>query len=696
MKKIYVPLLVIFIIASNCVIAQPGKDGAKTVTATGVVFNRYDVLTTSVTQGAIFITVNDINNLSANAIAGADNNPYQANFLSSGDLLMIIKMQGATIDATNAATYGNITNYNGTGSFELVSVQTVTGNNIYLTAGLQNTYTISATGRVQVIRIPRLTTLTVNGGASITAQAWGASYKGGMVALETSGDAVINGAVTTSGLGFRGGQLENDAVIGGYTGYVSNSSLNGAEKGESIAGYQADYDAIGGRYGRGAPANGGGGGNAHNAGGGGGANAGAIASWTGMGTPDISNASWIPAWNLEGAGFANSSSSGGGRGGYSYSRQNRDALSLAPGQSLWGGDDRKNIGGYGGRPLAYVAGATLFMGGGGGSGDANALSGSSGANGGGVVYMLVAGNLSGSGSISANGANAANSTNLHTDGMGGGGGGGSILLNVSGTVSNISVFARGGNGGNQLTGSGNEAEGPGGGGGGGQIAITGTPSITSSTTGGLYGTTASSGLTEFVPNGATMAGTGSTTPGLPYDEPPVFSGVLAVRLLWFKANSTAQNGISVQWSVTDEEGATYHVEKSHDQLQWETIGTKKAANNTGINNYSITSSELSANAYFRLKIVSRNGSVSFSNIVLVKTSLVTKAYVYSTGNELSVANVPAAAKSICIYSNNGQMVYRMLSNKQMMQTIPTNHLGKGIYNVVIDYDTEMQVLRFVK
>lgn len=47
----------------------------------------------------------------------------------------------------------------------------------------------------------------------------------------------------------------------------------GAEKGEGVAGYQAEYDAFGGRYCRAPGANGGGGGCAHNGGGGGGANA---------------------------------------------------------------------------------------------------------------------------------------------------------------------------------------------------------------------------------------------------------------------------------------------------------------------------------------------------------------------------------------------------------------------------------------
>jgi hypothetical protein len=695
MKNFYALTFLLLAMTAGA-IAQPGKDGVETVSTTGVIFNRYAALAASATQGAIYITVNDINNLSASAIAGAANNPYQANGLSRGDLLMIIKMQGASIDITNTAVYGNITNYNGTGKFELVSVELVTGNNVYLMAGLNNTYTVSSTQRVQVVRIPRIMSLTVNAGASITAPSWGNSYTGGIVAIETAIDAVVNGAITVSGLGFRGGQLENDAVIGGYTGFTSNLAGHGAEKGESIAGYQADYDAMGGRYGRGAPANGGGGGNAHNAGGGGGANAGAVASWTGMGVPDISNANWITAWNLESAGFANSSSPGGGRGGYSYSRNNRDALTLAPGGSLWAGDDRKNIGGYGGRPLTYDPGATLFFGGGGGAGDQNALSGSAGGNGGGIVFMLAAGNLGGTGNITADGSTAGNSSALHTDGMGGGGAGGSILLNISGSVTGISAFARGGNGGNQLAGAGNEAEGPGGGGGGGYIAITGSPAITTSSAGGVNGTTASTGLTEFIPNGATRAGAGTATTGLTYDIPPVYSSPLAAKLLSFSANSTAQKEVLLQWSAVNEEGETYHVQKSNDQQQWQTLASKTALTNSTISKYSVSSIKLTTDTYFRIKIIAPGGAVSYSNIVLVKAIFVADTYIFTTGDQLTITNLPASAKSISIFSNNGQLICRGQLNNHMSQTISVGSLPKGLYNVIIDGSTGNRTLRFAR
>jgi gliding motility-associated-like protein len=299
--------------------------------------------------------------------------------------------------------------------------------------------------------------------------------------------------------------------------YADTSPTGGSEKGEGIAGSQADYDTFGGRYGKGACANGGGGASCHNAGGGGGANAGNIANWqNGFGVPDISNANYITAWNLEGAGTSSIIAEGGGRGGYTFANTNANELSDPPGSTAWGGDNRRDNGGRGGQPLDYTTGK-IFMGGGGGAGDGNDGDAGKGGNGAGIVYLLTYGDILGSGNIYANGENGADTYDpsgapfgsvANIDGSGGGGAGGTIILNTTGNIaSTLSLHANGGNGGSQnfaigLFGSVNEAEGPGGGGGGGYIAVSnGTPSM--QVNGGNNGTTDSPYVTNFPPNGAT-------------------------------------------------------------------------------------------------------------------------------------------------------------------------------------------------
>ncbi|MFO0694317.1 MAG: hypothetical protein U0230_12225 [Polyangiales bacterium] len=481
-----------------------GTDGALTVNAANTVLNQYAVLGANAAVGATSLTVTNIADLTS-ATYGA---------LAAGDLILVVQMQGATIDSTNTATYGAVTAFNGAGNYELIGVAGVSGNVVQLDptgGGLKNAYT--TTGRTQIVRIPQLSSLTVNAGASIVPTAWDGT-RGGVVAVHVTGTAAIQGTVDASGAGFRGGVVDNNSNGPGSntTVYRSASSNDGAEKGESIAGFQTEYDALNGRYGRGAPANGGGGGDSHNAGGGGGANASAVAgTWTGAGTMLVTPSSPLSAWALDPAYIANgnalTASPGGGRGGYTYSSNNADATTVAPGNGAWGGDSRREVGGLGGRPLSPSANGRLFFGGGGGAGDANNSVGGAGGRGGGLV-LLIAGTVNGSGSIRANGANGASTTGAGNDAPGGGGAGGTLVIQAT-SLGGVSAQANGGVGGNQSIGSA-EAEGPGGGGGGGFIATSGG-TITVSAAGGTGGTTNSSALTEFTANGATAGGAGDSS-----------------------------------------------------------------------------------------------------------------------------------------------------------------------------------------
>jgi hypothetical protein len=500
-------ILALALILGSQVAAQRAKHGNRSITATNTFVNEYTALSSDANAGDALITVN---------ASGLNTNNRFPNALQAGDLLLIIQMQGATLESgSNNPNFGRVTSYNNCGNYEWVEVAAVpSATTISLLCPLQHAYT--ASGHVQVIRVPRYNNLTVATAASISAPDWDGNT-GGVLVVETSGFISMTGAgnFDVSGRGFRGGS-DPTPTASGYG--IMEYALTGpndyaAEKGEGIGGAITDYDAIGGRLGRGAAANGGGGGNAHNHGGGGGSNAGDISLYNGLGNPDNSNSNWTTAWNLEAPNFANNTSSGGGRGGYSFSGNNLNALTTGPNQSGWGGDYRRSNAGQGGWPLDYSTGK-IFLGGGGGAGEENGDDGGDGGRGGGIILLRAYGDITGSGGMRANGANGGTASgsllNGGKDAAGGGGGGGAILVSCSGTLSAISLEAKGGTGGNQdvpaLT---NEAEGPGGGGGGGYIAITTGPATTN-VSGGANGTTDSAGLTEFTPNGATRGGAGQT------------------------------------------------------------------------------------------------------------------------------------------------------------------------------------------
>ncbi|PSM31352.1 NEW3 domain-containing protein [Haliangium sp. UPWRP_2] len=477
--------------------ALAGKDGTATILLPNVQVNRYAAVAADIRPGDKTITVTGLAALNVEV----------------DDLLMVMQMQGASLDFTDTINYGTITNYNGAGRFEFVTVTgvNVATNTITVAAckgGVRNAY--SAAAHTQVVRVPQYTTLTVALTGSITAPPWDGKT-GGIVAIHAQNSVTLNGNVDVTGAGFRPGLLDNDTSTPnmGQRIYRSPMSALGGEKGEGIGGYSADYDASGGRYGRGAPGNGGGGGNAHNAGGGGGANASNGQPWgTGQGVMDGA-AMGAAAWLLDPAYIANNNKlttdGGGGRGGYTFGSNNLNALTVGPNQSTWGGDSRSDVGGLGGRPLDPGVTQRLFLGGGGGAGDGNNNAANQGGPGGGLVFIASPA-VSGAGSILASGVAGANTKGGNNDAPGGGGGGGTIVVATQ-SLTGITATANGGAGGNQLL-IGNESEGPGGGGGGGFIALSGG-TITTSAVGGKSGTTQSAALTEFPVNGATDGSAGN-------------------------------------------------------------------------------------------------------------------------------------------------------------------------------------------
>ncbi len=469
--------LALLLLAAGCAPRLPsrqgaaltGKDGAKTVAGTETV-NRYTALAAPALAGDTTLAVVDATGFSAN------------------DLVLVVAAQGATFDGGDASTYGDTVSLDAAGLHELFTLAAVAGTTLTLDAGcgvtgLQNAYPLAA--RPQVVRVPQYSTLTVPAGTTLTGAPWDGAV-GGVVAVHVEGAAAVDGTVDASALGFRGGAitLTSASVLGDVTGYRDAVGL-GAEKGEGIGGGAATYDGLGGRYGRGAPINGGGGGNGYLSGGGGGAGLDGASgtAYSGQGTmsPAVTGgAAWARDPNA-----GDSGGPGGGRGGYSLSSADADALATDPGDVAWGGNLRRERGGLGGHPV--VVASRLILGGGGGAGHfaGAALPPSpAGARGGGVVYLM-ADALSGGGAIRADGA---------------GGRAGAIVGDGG--------FGKGG--------------GAGGGGGGGMVVLRamGSSSLTVSAAGGAGGTTDAGALAEFPVNGATIGDAGAVAGSLPQSSPP--------------------------------------------------------------------------------------------------------------------------------------------------------------------------------
>ncbi len=432
--------------------------------------------------------------------------------IANGSLLLVIQMQDASINTSNSVAYGNgstgtgFTTTNNAGNYEFVTatgaIGSVTPGQVPIKGagtggGLVFGYTAAAASATkgsstyQVVLVPQYLSATLG---AVTAAAWNGST-GGILALDIAGQLNLGGAtINVDGQGFRGGagmQLTGGTGANtdywhtsptAYTGATGGVAGVDAPKGEGVAGtpewvesnssFLQTTTTIGypsgtgdGSMARGAPGNAGGGGtdadpaaNDQNAGGGGGGNGGS-----------------------------------GGFGGDSWNSNLSD-------------------GGEGGSPFPATI-DRVSLGGGGGAGSRNNSDGdnqaSGGAAGGGIIFLR-AGSLSGTATLTANGAAAYNGTS--NDAGGGGGAGGTIvILAANGGESGLTLQAQGGRGGDawdaQVYSLGNR-HGPGGGGAGGVVLVSGaTAGIT--VTGGTNGTT----LTPGVAYGATpgTAGTSAIT-----------------------------------------------------------------------------------------------------------------------------------------------------------------------------------------
>lgn len=423
--------------------------------------------------------------------------------IASGDTVLIMQMQDATIDTSNTSSYGSVSGASG-GIYEYAiaaSNVSLGGGTLTLACGTVNAYTNAGSSNYQVIRVPRYASAVLS--STLAAQPWNGST-GGVLMFDVTGTLNLNSAtVSVDGMGFRGGAART--LTGGAGASLDYRTLatvnNNGSKGEGIAGtpryvFTAPSTLTNtgvegyanGSHARGAPANGGGGGtdrnpaaNDQNSGGGGGGNGG---SGGGGGI------AWCPTFNA----------------------------SSAP---LYGCGP--NTGGLGGRAVAGLGASRLTLGGGGGSGTTNNGTGTlalglatSGAAGGGSI-LIRAGSFTGSATFNANGS-AGNDT-VANDGSGGGGAGGVVLLLANAGMAGATVNVKGGKGGNNLMTASFTPHGPGGGGGGG-YAITSSGTAACNNGGGVNGVTYNGGVlfgaygsTSGSAGGCVTSLTGAQIPG---------------------------------------------------------------------------------------------------------------------------------------------------------------------------------------
>jgi hypothetical protein len=547
-----------------------------------------------------------------------------------GRKVMIVQMKGATIDQTNAASYGNISSIKEAGNYEIGTICGFLSDTMVMERKFTNFYDVA--GYVQCVIFPQYNAdVTVTD--TLKAQAWDSTAgTGGVLAIEVPGTLYLNKPVFADGKGFKGGEYLNytsgctftTGTTDYYMGYNATGSLQGGKKGEGITVYNA-----GQQYGRGKLANGGGGGNRFNAGGAGGSNY-----------------------------------SAGGLGG------NRIA-----------GSCQSNSQAVGGLGLStYYSQGRVFLGGGGGGGHSNDDYGMGGGDGGGIVYIKAASivanaALPADNKISANGLRPSRTLPLSSvpgntsssDGSGGGGGGGVVILNVASVAGNLVVEANGAQGGDSEVGGNLQCCGPGGGGGGGvvSLAMSSTPAnIATSTQGGANGVT----LTTYssCPVGSSNAATAGTagatlynfTLAAPKDSSPICKQVVPLYIAASIAGYQQGNNRFFTGTVSHADNVQYcSLQKAFEPGSFITVAT---LHNNSTLHYQFTETMATPTpAIYRIQVITKDGNITYSPVLRMGNNSVDKnlsftVYPNPSRQKISVQVYAGKAASGTIHIINAQ------------------------------------------
>jgi hypothetical protein len=563
--------------------------------------------------------------------------------------VMIIQMKGGSINtsSTLSSTWGDTTNLNNAGNYEVNYICYINEDSVFLVYNLLNDYT-APSGKVQLVPFARYQNANVT--ATVTALPWdSASGRGGVIAIDVIDTLTLNAPIAADSAGFVGGAFfmhNGNCPAGAAYAYdaTGTSALNGAYKGEGISDVTAGTDG-----GKGAAANGGGGGNNHNNSGGGGANL-----------------------------------TAGGRGGGNSSGGPISCITA------------NNFGG-GGKALSTWNNTKIFAGGGGGAGhNNNGVFQLGGGDGGGIIFIHAETLIANGFKISASGGNAGRSQG---DGAGGGGAGGTVIMDVFNYVGSAIIQANGGNGGNaDDAGTPARCYGGGGGGSGGVIYFTGPlPAVTIRDTAGIGGTeiNRTTGCVAAIPG---LPGTaGPVTPNYTYRLASVFASScgapLPATLVSFQA-ILVQKRVQLNWRMLNPELVnSFVLQKKNGNGNWTTIATMTAGNYQ--ESYSATDFDpTEGDNLYRLKITENNNRVYYSSTrhILIAAKEAFTVYPNPASDKIIIRGHFITATNMQLMDITGKTILQCQLNSPVTEIkLPT--LLKGIYLLQIGNITNKLVIR---
>ena len=165
-------------------------------------------------------------------------------------------------------------------------------------------------------------------------------------------------------------------------------------------------------------------------------------------------------------------------------------------------------------------------------------------------------------------------------------------------------------------------------------------------------------------------------------------GVFPLHLVSFRA-TLYQTAVSITWQTTNEVNTSHFViERSWNGSEFTSVGTVNAKGNVLSSAYNFRDDISSINSngstvYYRLKMIDKDGSFTYSNIQKLHTTVIPIHIVPNpAGSFVRVTNTNV--KAIDFYDSRGRLVFQAaeatLQNKMNVSFLP-----RGIYLLVIFY-----------
>lgn len=166
------------------------------------------------------------------------------------------------------------------------------------------------------------------------------------------------------------------------------------------------------------------------------------------------------------------------------------------------------------------------------------------------------------------------------------------------------------------------------------------------------------------------------------------SVAVPVKLLGFAATYNGRS-ISLNWSTANEINASHFiVEKSTDGTVFNNIAQITANNRILTNNYNYADAAFAGIVYYRLKIVDKDGSFTYSKTISLNTQLMADIKVYPNPAQQYLSLVVKASNQpshITIVDAAGMIVQQTKMAAGVVQTtIDISGLPKGTYRVAIN------------